>query len=622
MGLWYDLNREPAWNHKYAWTVKELDGKKYMEQCIDPDSLPWDDSDTWPIMVSGGLTWQDYTATVKVRTLTGKYWAGIGFRYQTSRHYYLFAIEGGKKANLYYKDDDAYTIVASADFISDTDTTYTLSVKAEGCTAECSIDGKPVLTYNTLLLNNGKILLSAWDPARFTDVTLDMDEAKYPAVVAANRKERARLLDKQQNYPGMRLVKSVNFQNFGTARNIRFGDLTGGGTLNMLLMQTEETLANADETGIGCMTAIDFDGNILWQQGQPTPGEHILCKDLPCQIFDIDGDGKNEVIYIKDFKIIVANGATGKTKYTAPTPYAVYTEQFTIARNVSHKRIGGDCLRIVFADGKDKPASLLIKDRYNNMWLYDHKLNPRWHASLNTGHCPMPYDFGSGREDIIAGHSYVTADGAIKWSLKDMICHTDEIVIGKLNPKTNETLIAMASGDDGFLVANTDGKLLLKDPIGHAQRLSAGNYRPDLPGIELCVTTYWRNSAIITMYDCNLNRLFCKEHGANGNVIAPVNWLGDGSDLLLYSANPAFGGLYDGHGELVVPFPGTDNHPDLCCEAIDVYMDNRDELLTWDSNMMFIYTQEDAPKHGLTYAPKKFPHYNASNYRGEYHFPK
>ena len=68
----------------------------------------------------------------------------------------------------------------------------------------------------------------------------------------------------------------------------------------------------------------------------------------------------------------------------------------------------------------------------------------------------------------------------------------------------------------------------------------------------------------------------------------------------------------------IVKFPD-DGHPTCCAEAVNLYGDARDEIVTWDYNQMYIYTQDDAPKENV-YTPYKYPDYNASNYRGEYSY--
>ena len=105
----------------------------------------------------------------------------------------------------------------------------------------------------------------------------------------------------------------------------------------------------------------------------------------------------------------------------------------------------------------------------------------------------------------------------------------------------------------------------------------------------------------------------------NGNLLTPVNWDGNGVEMILTNADAQKGGLLNGAGVRSVVFP-EDGHPTLCCEAFDLCGDEREELVCWDYEKMYIYTQEDNPKP-QSYHPVKFPSYNASNYRGEYSYP-
>ena len=110
---------------------------------------------------------------------------------------------------------------------------------------------------------------------------------------------------------------------------------------------------------------------------------------------------------------------------------------------------------------------------------------------------------------------------------------------------------------------------------------------------------------------------------ANGNVIAPVNWDGTGTDLILLNADVQQGGLIDGAGHQVVRLPD-DGHPTLCCEVENVTGDHRPEILCWDNHQLWVYTQDgplpDDPRG--EYRPETYAEYNASNYRGEFSFPR
>ena len=80
---------------------------------------------------------------------------------------------------------------------------------------------------------------------------------------------------------------------------MRFGHLLGNGEYQMVLAQCQKRV-NRDAYGtISCLTAMDLDGNILWQYGEPTDNMEIgnISADMPMQIYDIDGDGKKEIVY-------------------------------------------------------------------------------------------------------------------------------------------------------------------------------------------------------------------------------------------------------------------------------------------------------------------------------------
>ena len=75
-----------------------------------------------------------------------------------------------------------------------------------------------------------------------------------------------------------------------------------------------------------------------------------------------------------------------------------------------------------------------------------------------------------------------------------------------------------------------------------------------------------------------------------------------------------------GHGRRVVVFPD-DGHPDLASEVLDLTGDARDEIVTWDMERLWIYTHDRPFDGDRIYKPTRFPHYNASNYRGEISLP-
>ncbi|MCP4645141.1 MAG: hypothetical protein GY851_32165, partial [bacterium] len=106
----------------------------------------------------------------------------------------------------------------------------------------------------------------------------------------------------------------------------------------------------------------------------------------------------------------------------------------------------------------------------------------------------------------------------------------------------------------------------------------------------------------------------------HGSMCLPVNWTGKPGEYFVLSPNPVHGGMFDGWGRRVVRFPA-DGHPDLCCAVLNITGDCRDEIVVWDPNELWVYTQDDGPKSGRLYKPRRNALHNYSNYQATVSLP-
>lgn len=602
-----------AINHLDAWVVSEEEGKPYLEQ-HSVNTMP---ELMNPTFITGDPEWSDYTVEVRLKPLAIDDMAGLVFRYRTNRHYYLFSLTGGKRARMVVRLPMEKTLriaewreLASTEFPYDVQHYYTLKVENEGPRIRAFIDGKQVLEATDSELLKGKAGLTANIPARFQDFRVSTPDTNQQAIAARIEARESELTKLRAGNPKPKLWKKFATPVFGAGRNVRFGDLDGDGQLDMLIAQNIPRVRGDAFDHISCLTAVNLDGKVLWQSGKPDPRNGLLTNDTPFQIHDLDGDGRNDVVLVQDFQLKVLDGATGKLKQKAFMPAAPAQKERPYELN------SGDS--IAFVNGQ-----ILVKDRYRHFWMIDKDLQVRWHGEGQTGHYPYPWDIdGDGKQEFALGYALWTSDGKQLWShdqeFKD---HADGIVIANLSANAKAAPRVYSSGsDEGVLIFDLQGRVLKHVRIGHAQSPSVAKYRPDLPGLQYITVNFWKNPGIVTLLDGEANILAQDEPIHTGAPMLPVNWRGDGQEFAMLSGNPDEGGMLDGKLRRVVMFPN-DGHPDLAFNALNLTGDARDEIVLWDQQQVWIYTQDRPFTGKRIYAPIRNPDYNESNYRTNVSLP-
>ncbi|WPX08580.1 hypothetical protein [Anaerocellum danielii] len=160
----------------------------------------------------------------------------------------------------------------------------------------------------------GKTGITATMPAQFTDVRVLMNRQAYKCYLIAKNNWLHDEKKLQCEYPQPVLWKIIDFKNFGAGRQIRFGNLPENNQKFMVIAQHQKRVHRDAYANISCLTAIDLDGRILWQIGEPSnQKDHAyLTADLPFQVCDVDMDGIDEVIVARNFKIMILDSLTGE----------------------------------------------------------------------------------------------------------------------------------------------------------------------------------------------------------------------------------------------------------------------------------------------------------------------
>jgi rhamnogalacturonan endolyase len=598
-----------------AWRIRETDDGKDLVQTFKSKR-----TDTHPMVIAGLADWKDYTVEVEFTPQEKAGRTGVVLRYRNSRCYYFLGLTETEATIIKVHHGSGYRIVtedtlATAPCTWEAGTRQTAKVSVSGDRITAQIAGLSLEAIDTTF-GEGKIGLQSDYPADFHRVTVTGEEQEQNRVNIVRAKVDQETDDLREKNPKPLLWKKISTENSGVGRNLRFGDLTGNGEIDVLITQVLHHGPKDSHSECACLTAMNFNGEVLWQLGEPDPWKDHLTNDVGVQIHDIDGDGRNEVIYCQGFEIIILDGATGAVKLKAPTPQSLPPAN-------KFDRILGDCLFFCDLSGNGHPMDIVIKDRYWHFWVLNNKLEIQWQHEIRTGHYPYAIDIdGDGHDELALGHALFDHDGTMLWNIEDkMQDHIDGVAIANFNaPDDGELKILYAGSDSGIFFADLDGNVLKHHWIGHGQNPVIAKFRDDLPGLQTVSINFWGNQGILHFYDSDGNIYHDCEPNPFGSMCLPINWQGDGLEYFVHNPNPRWGGMYDGWGRPVVAFPN-DGHPDMCNAVLDITGDCRDEVVVWDTHEIWVYTQDDGPRDGKLYNPVRNAQYNSSNYQASVSLP-
>jgi outer membrane protein assembly factor BamB len=408
------------------------------------------------------------------------------------------------------------------------------------------------------------------------------------------------------------LVSSIDVKDFG-AETLRIGDLNADGAPDFLFVQS---IYGTRE--ITCLTATTITGEVLWQTGKASPENGRIYSDLPVQIYDWDGDGRNEVLYVRQARyigwtlvggyareraeryegvatMVVLDGATGKEKSSFPLPAPA-----------------DDCFLFADLRGCGRREDLIVKDRYWNMWGVAHSGDVLWHWPGSTGHFPAVADLdGDGRDEVFVGYALIDHDGKVLFAHDPGDAHQDAVYVIR-NEKMQWRLLF---GNGGIHCLALNGETLWHHPLHEAQHVIAGRFRADSP-LQCMVVNRGRQRTVdgepatLHLYDLDGREIWHKPmpYGSWAAAVVLLDWFGPGElqTGLVYSRGPRQpAAIYDGNGAIVDELEMTtasyrtaeERSAGWYALSADVWGDSRQEAILFGSRGACVYA--NSPPHAI-----------------------
>jgi hypothetical protein len=321
------------------------------------------------------------------------------------------------------------------------------------------------------------------------------------------------------------------------------GDLDGDGAVDIV---SARNVNQNDVHYTSAVVAQRLDGGVLWRWGDPKVGRKELHHDVACQIYDWDGDGKNEVVLCTDGFLVELEGATGREKRRLPLPQGA-----------------SDSLVFANFSGGSRATDVLVKTRYSRIWAFDRGGKQLWMVEkpggYRTAHQPVPVDLdGDGRDEIMAGFAMLNADGTTRWTYRSEKMelrrgHCDCFRLVRAGKTPAEFRFAMTMcGAKGIALLNGDGQPLWEAGGEHFESVDVGRICADAEGLQLAVDIAhgpWGDGPVWVFDESGEVRTKIQTDASRHHAL--VDWTGDGIEEIVVAQSRA---LYDGRGRVLARF--------------------------------------------------------------------
>ena len=390
-----------------------------------------------------------------------------------------------------------------------------------------------------------------------------------------------------------------------------FGDLDGDGVLDAVVRLNNGIQEMSRDPGKPVeLEAFTSYGRALWRRPLVW---HDHCfgsaNNVPLVVYDLDGDGKAEVIArVQEGDAVylaVLDGMTGRLR--RKTPWTKMVSDYAKSSTRIH-------MAVAYLNGKT-PAIVTQTGLYENEIIdaYDGELRRLWQfrsvAETNgsgSHHIDVADVDGDGRDEVFDGTTLLNPNGAVRWSLYRQ--HPDIVQIKHILPGSKDRQVYYAVESSvhagAYVVDAKTGKVIWKlnredDPKWqHAHTGFAADIWEGSPGMELLTNRDGHTGKDTVLFAAD-GKILMNPFPAGG--WRPVNWTGGAVRELMGGGGTQIGRFT---GTAVEVLPGVKPNAagkGSCNMVADIAGDYRDELIcAVDGKVMVFSNIEPLEKRDVT----------------------
>ncbi len=535
-------------------------------------ALEWVYDNADRAIVSGSSDLRNYKVTAEIkpidtsalpnddRTDCSKALIGIVFRIHTSRHYYQFGIEGRRKAVLYHRADDKWTLLAEQDvFLPNEYITLEVDLDGDGIYCTCEELGVELFCTDTAY-REGKAGLRAIGKARASLLKIAQTELHRSLHLYKQTFRQEEELYREENIPEPKLKMVLDHSKLGGSP--KFNDFHTPDRYDMIIAGKK-------------LKAMTLDGKTLWETPIKVDGIVFSAEHTDNGKLIYGFTGERNVREIKGItgsvgrsvvsdEMVVIRGSDGVVLARAKLPNLDREVQITAFTTTSGNLSGSGAFDIVLREWRTDCGNGGF-----NLWAYDQELNLLWDNKVNApyghGYAVQFFDVdGDGRDEFLAGGTLFTHDGKVFW-IHDLehemseipgAHHYDAVAIGNFadDPTTEEAgpVAFLLGGSAGvYVVDGLTGETRMIHRVGHAQGRLIGKVRKDIPGQQILVACRWGNMGILTLFSGYGGKLWTIQPDYLGQGSCPITWGDPDEQLIWMNTSAEVQSLYNGHGQRV-----------------------------------------------------------------------